>query len=465
MVSKDRAVYRLVLVSLVLLMFISAARAGSAPGVAWEKTYDVQGSDNGLGMQQTSDGGYILAGTANDGAAGSQKACLVKVDSGGNTTWKNTYDVGDFSKGYSVRQTSDGGYVLTGSVSQGGKDKVLLLKADKNGTQLWNKTFGDTSAGSNGAAGHSVRQTSDGGYVIAAQCPNPMTKNMGIYMIKTDANGNMQQSMTIGKSGDIVSPSMEQTSDGGYVVVGTISPKGQSDSDIYLVKFDSSFKTKWEKQLSGSGSQLNGGDGSVQQTKDGGYIIAGTNGSAYLVKTDSSGNQQWSKTYNDSQKANSVQQTSDGGYIVACTGSDGNLLVIKTDSKGVETWRDEGNSGTANAIAQTKDNGYAAFGVSNGDLCLEKINGSSSTGLSNNLLSGFGDSFGFSSPTFGGSQDNGATTVSNTGSLFNGNMFSTPSFSLFNSANDGSGISSGIQMPSTTAFGGGLFNKAGWSFN
>lgn len=477
MVSKDRVIHRLVAVSLVLLMFIApVARAASSPGVDWEKTYDVQGNDNGWGMQQTSDGGYILTGTANDGAAGSQKVCLVKVDSGGNMTWKNIYDIGDFAKGYSVKQIKDGGYIVTGSVRQGGKDKVLLMKADQNGTQLWNKTFGDTSPGDNEAAGHSVRQTSDGGYIIAAQYPNPMTKNLGIYLIKTDTNGNMQQSVMIGKNGDITSPSIEQTSDGGYIMAATIRMKGsQPDDDIYLTKFDSSGKTQWEKQIGGSGSQYGGSDGSVRQTKDGGYIVAGENGAAYLVKTDSSGNQQWSKKYNNSIKANAVQQTSDGGYVIAGTGSNGNLLVIKTSSTGEETWRDEGTkgAGTANAVQQTKDNGYAAFGVSNGDLYLVMIKGPASTGIKNNMLSGFGDSFGFSSPIFGGSQNNGASTGSTAGSLFNGNTFSTPSFKLFNPSTGGSGTSSGIQTPSLTDFGAVSdsifkinmpFNKAGWPF-
>ncbi len=443
MVSKDRVIYRLVAVSLVLLMFISVARAESSPGIAWEKTYDVQGNDNGWGMQQTSDGGYILTGTANDGASGSQKVCLVKVDSGGNMTWKNIYDIGDFSKGYSVRQTSDGGYIVTGSVSQGGNNKVLLMKADQNGTQLWNKTFGDSSAGTSDVAGHSVRQTSDGGYAIAAEYPNSMTKNLGIYLIKTDANGNMQRSVTIGKNGDITSPSLEQTSDGGYILAGTINVKGsQSGTDIYLAKFDSSFNTRWEKQIGGSGSQYSGSDGSIQQTKDGGYIVAGDNGSAYLLKTDSSGNQQWSKNYNNSKKANSVEQTSDGGYILAGTGSDGNLLVIKTDSNGEETWRYDGTkgAGTANAVQQTDDNGYAAFGVANGDLYLVKIKAPASSGITNDLLSGFGNSFGFSSPTLDSGQDNGAVTGTTTGTLFNGDMFSAPSFSIFNP---------GAQTPST----------------
>jgi hypothetical protein len=394
MVSRGRAL--LVAASLVACFFIvsTVAWAASSPGVEWEKTYDVGGNDHGWSMQQTSDGGYIMAGTSNN------MVCLAKVDSAGELQWKNTYGFGDSAKGYSVRQTSDGGYIVTGSVRQGGKDKVLLIKTGQDGGQLWNKTYGDDNSGDVEGAGTSVRQASDGGYVIAAQYPYPTTGNCGLYLLRTDSGGNLTRSVMVGRYGDITSPSVEQTRDGGYVMAATMHTKSyqgsEPDYDIYLIKFDSSGATKWEKTIGGSGSQYCGRDGSVKQARDGGYVIAGENGGAYLAKTDSSGNVQWSKQYNDSARANSVIQDDDGGYVLAGTDSAGKLIIIKTDSTGNEQWRETVGPGACEAatIQKTGDGGYAASGTSGGNLYLVKLNATaktSSTLFLNNgdLFSGF----------------------------------------------------------------------------
>jgi hypothetical protein len=457
------------------------AWAASSPGVEWDKTYDVQGNDHGWSMQPTSDGGYIMAGTSNN------LVCLARVGADGNLQWKNTYGFGDSAKGYGVAQASDGGYVVTGSTRQGGKDKVLLMKTDKNGTQLWNKTYGDGSAGAIEGAGTSVRQASDGGYVIAAQYPYQTTGNSGIYLLKTDASGNFQRSAMVGKNGDIISPSVEQTSDGGYVMAATIHTNGyqssQPDYDIYLIKFDSSGSTKWEKTIGGSGSQYCGHDGSVKQARDGGYVIVGENGGAYLAKTDSSGNVQWSKQYNNSARANSVVQADDGGYVLAGTDSAGKLMIIKTGSAGDEQWRETAGQGAcdAAAIQKTSDGGYAVSGTSGGDLYLVKLKalaGASSSLFSNNggLFSGM-DLFKF------GSTDDSSTDLGQA-TMTGGSLFGPSSLKMFNLIGDNSGLSSTSSpfkfssMPSfgfkntgaslsNTAFPGitASFGNGGWPFS
>jgi len=439
MVSRGRALQ--VATSLIAAIFIAStmAWAASSPGVEWEKTYDVQGNDHGWSMQQTSDGGYIMAGTANN------LVCMAKIDTGGNVQWKNTYGFGDYAKGYSVRQTKDGDYIVTGSVRQSGKDRVLLMKTDKNGTQLWNKTYGDTSSGSVEGAGTSVRQASDGGFIIAAQYPYPTTSNCGIYLLRTDTSGNIQRSVMVGKNGDITSPSVEQTSDGGYIMAATIHTKGyqgsQPDYDIYLIKFDPSGSTQWEKTIGGTGSQYCGHDGSVKQTRDGGYIIAGENGGAYLAKTDSSGNVQWSKQFNDSARASSVIQADDGGYVLAGTDSTGKLMVIKTSSTGNEEWRETAGSGACEAatIQKTSDGGYAASGTSGGDLYLVKLKAPART--SNSLFLNNGDLFSgldlFKLGSTGGSaMDLGQTTA--TGN----SLFGPSTLKMFNLIGDDTGQSS-----------------------
>jgi len=451
MKTKGRIVQILAVISLIMAMLItsmSAAWAESAPGVDWQKTYDVQGTGDGWGMQQTSDGGYILVGTAD--SSGSPDVCLVKTDTNGNTTWSHTYGIGTSSKGYGVAQTSDGGYIVTGSVKQDNTNKILLMKIGEDGTQAWNKTFGSSDPGNVEDGGYSVRQMSNGGFIIAAEYPYPSSQHEGLYMIRTDANGNVQSQTMTGKNADIIAPSLDLTSDGGCIVAATIDTSG-SGNDIYLIKFDSSGGTTWEKSIGGSGDQYCGDGGSVQQTTDGGYIIAGQNGDAYLTKTDSSGNVAWSKQYNDTGRANSVEQTDDGGYVFA-TSDNNQLTIVKTDSTGGETWRQSGTMGgsEAKAVLQTTDDGYTAFGTTNGDFYLMKLNppAAAATGTDNGqLLSGFGNLFsGFSFPSFGSSQATVSSPTSNFGLSFGNSLFSTPTYNWLNNDNAANGLSSKVSL-------------------
>jgi hypothetical protein len=479
MVSRGRALLVAASLAACFLIFSAVAWAASSPGMEWEKTYDVQGNDHGWSMQHTSDGGYIMAGTSNN------MICLAKVDPAGELQWKNTYGFGDSAKGYGVVQTTDGGYIVTGSVRQGGKDKVLLMKTGQDGGQLWNKTYGDTDAGDVEGAGTSVRQASDGGYVIAAQYPYPTTGNCGLYLLRTDTGGNLTRSVMIGRLGDITSPSVEQTRDGGFIMAATIHTEGyqgsEPDYDIYLIKFDSSGATKWEKSIGGSGSQYGGHDGSVKQAKDGGYVIAGENGGAYLAKTDSSGNLLWGKKYNDSARASSVMLADDGGYVLAGTDTSGKPIIIKTSSTGDEEWREtSGRPGEAAAIQQTDDGGYAAFGTSGGDLYLMKLKApvkesSLLTMNDNDLFSGL-DLFKFGS--FGDS----ATDLGQTATTGN-SLFGPSSFKMFDIFQDTGQPTAGTSSPlkfSMPSFGGkagisGLntdfpkltasFGNSGWPFS
>ncbi|HTX44013.1 MAG TPA: hypothetical protein VMC61_04735 [Methanocella sp.] len=469
MVSSGRAIAVAASFALCILIASAMAMAASSPGVEWEKTYDVHGNDQGGSMQQASDGGYIMAGSSGS------LVCLAKINPDGSLQWKNTYGFGDGAKGYSVAQASDGGYVATGSVRQGGKDKVLLMKVDQNGTQLWNKTYGDSDAESIEGAGTSVRRAS-GGYVIAAQYPYPTLNSCGLYLIMTDDNGNMVRNIMLGRSGDITSPSVEQTGDGGFIIAATIHTKGyqghEPDYDIYLVKFNPSGATQWEKTIGGSGSQYCGRDGSVRQAKDGGYVIAGENGSAYLAKTDSSGNLLWGKQYNNSDRACSVALADDGGYVLAGTDGAGRPVIIKTSSSGDEEWRETaGVAGEGTTVQKESDGGYAMSGTSSGDLCLMKLKApvKKSSSLFMNGFSGFGDPFGQ-----GSSVDEGQVG----GSLFSSMGLKPLNFGGYSPARSTANINSPFSfssMPSPGITGSGYrfdfpkmaasFGDGGWPFS
>ena len=215
----------------------------------------------------------------------------------------------------SVQQTSDGGFIIVASPGNGGSD-VYLIKTDASGNEQWNKTFG----GSSDDQGYSVQQTSDGGFIVAGYTRSFGAGGMYVYLIKTDASGNEMWSKTYGSSGTEMGSSVQQTSDGGFIISGRTDLV--SHDDVYMVKTDSSGNEMWSKTYDDlKYTALSKSD----QTSDGGFIITGFNGYVGLVRTDASGNEMWSGTFGESvehaqqAEGRSVQQTSDGGFIITGT--------------------------------------------------------------------------------------------------------------------------------------------------
>jgi predicted secreted protein len=148
--------------------------------------------------------------------------------------WEKTFGGSGDDVGLSVQQTRDGGYIIVGdttSYGAGGKD-VYLIKVDANGNMQWSRTFG----GSGDDVGLSVQQTRDGGYIIVGFAESFGAGGKDVYLIKVDANGNMQWSRTFGGSGDDVGLSVQQTRDGGYIIVGDTTSYGAGREDVYLIK-------------------------------------------------------------------------------------------------------------------------------------------------------------------------------------------------------------------------------------
>ena len=242
----------------------------------WSKSFFDLGDAQSI--QQTSDGGFILAGKSY-GAKGTD-ARLVKTDSNGSEQWSKTFGLDGVYTTSSVRETPDGGYILTGHIwwdENPGPREVWLLKADSNGTEQWNMTFG--GAGQDRV--NSVQNTLDGGYILAGRTGS-YGAGGDAWLLKTDANGNEQWDKTFGLDGFDRVYSVVQTSDGGYVLAGEIDTaknpdfKGQilySDSDAWLFKTDANGTLEWSKTIGGLKSDE---ARSVQLTSDGGYVIAGT---------------------------------------------------------------------------------------------------------------------------------------------------------------------------------------------
>ena len=286
----------------------------------WNKTYGGSDFEQAFSVEQTSDGGYIIAGYGPSYVTNSYDFWLVKTDASGNQQWNKTYGGSGSDGAFSVQQTSDGGYIIAGHTTSfgAGSYDFWLVKTDASGNQQWNKTYG----GSGSDEAFSVQQTSDGGYIVAGYTSSFGAGSYDFWLVKTDGSGNQEWNKTYGGSGSDGARSVEQTSDGGYIIAG-FGPYGAGGCHLWLVKTDASGNRQWDKTYGGGGSD---GAYSVEQTSDGGYIIAGYTTSYaagycafWLVKTDASGNQQWDKAYGGSgdDEAFSVQQTSDGGYIIA----------------------------------------------------------------------------------------------------------------------------------------------------
>jgi hypothetical protein len=240
------------------------------------------------------------------------------------------------SMGNDVQQTSDGGYIITGERSDAiwSLNGAYLLKVNNNGIEQWSKDFHMiTYLGHGGVGGHSVQQTSDGGYIIAGGYTDTSTSVAG-FLIKTDGSGDLAwETNFVGLAEGI--EDVFETSDGGFIV---------TCSDT-VIKTDINGNYQWSLEIDHYGySIIQTSDGeSIDKTSDGGYIITGTRtddelySNVLLTKTDGQGNLEWEKTFDDFARGNAVQQTSDGGYIIAGSMDNSGIIetyLIKTNSQG-----------------------------------------------------------------------------------------------------------------------------------
>jgi hypothetical protein len=276
----------------------------------WTKTIGGTSSESGSSIQQTSDGGYIISGSTYSYGAGNTDAWLIKTDDLGNVEWSQTYGDTGPDQANCVKQTIDGGYIVTGSkyiLDQLDSD-LWLIKTDEYGNIEWEQTYGGTDYDS----GHSVIQDSDGDYLIAGRtiAETFLDKTLG-WVLKTDSQGNEIWNNTYGTymTSDVFL-SISKTNDAGYILAGAKPYYTYSPSDAWLVKINEIGDQEWEEYFGDEGYDL---FSSVIQTTDDGYIMSGSldtapfgdaNYQAWLVKTDFYGNFEWDQTYGDSDEYN-----------------------------------------------------------------------------------------------------------------------------------------------------------------
>ena len=281
----------------------------------WQKIYGGSGIEYANSIQQTVDGGYIVAGNNSN-----SDIYVLKLDANGNVIWQKAYGEKDYEYAKSIQQTKDGGYIIAGGIYSlsVGNYQVYLLKLDAGGNATWTKTYGGRSYDH----AYSIQQTNDGGYITTGYTGSFGAGGYDVYVLKLNEGGELEWQKTYGGSGEDYSNFIQQTTDGGYIVAGW-TYSSDTNNDAYILKLDSNGNVIWQNTYGGNGDDK---AYSIQQVVDGGYIVAGTTSSSgaggydiYVLKLDENGNTLWTKTFGgkNDDYAYSIQQTNDGGYIVA----------------------------------------------------------------------------------------------------------------------------------------------------
>lgn len=311
-------------------------KVDASGNVEWSKSYGGSGTDGFSYMVRTSDGGYILVGSTTSFGAGGSDVYLVKVTAQGDEVWSQTYGGIRDESAASVELTSDGGYIIGGTATgnivipyyaPGIDTDAYVVKVDSFGEVQWIKSY--NGPGNFLDSANSVIQTSEGGYIIAGLTAfQGFNVDRNVWLIKTDSNGNSLWDKNFGSPSADWAQSVFQTPDQGYVVGGYAGGEATGWGDFLIMKTDTAGDVEWRYNYGGGGSEYLR---SMKKASDGGYIMAGNSyssdsvhGNAYLVKVNSNGVYEWSTWCGQDAENNpaydsfaGVEQTSESSYIAA----------------------------------------------------------------------------------------------------------------------------------------------------
>ncbi len=377
------------------LTFIFSQLLFSQPiDTSWTKILGGADDDFGHFAEQTNDGGYILTGWTKSSGAGLNDIWLIKTNSSGDTAWTKTFGGISDENSSSVHQTGDGGYIIFGESDSFDPVywKAWLIKTDQFGDTIWTsligenrhyfiqaglvlfsgdlvfvgytkasgageediwfgKTneYGDTAwtesfGGSGNDLSSAIQQTNDGGFIISASTNSFGAGNYDAWLIRTDSEGDTIWTKTYGGADTDHASDVKQTDDNGFIIVGSTRSFGHANNynDIWVIRTDFNGDTLWTKTFGGA---LHDGALSVQQTADGGFLIAGSlgidsfNRDIWLIRTNSTGDSIWTKTFGGPNWdiARSMEPTSDGGYVMcgdyySSATNNYDLWLLKTES-------------------------------------------------------------------------------------------------------------------------------------
>ena len=406
-----------------ILWLFFGGMSNAQPTIQWQKTFGGTQGEEVTVVQQTRDGGYILAGltSSSDGDVfgnnGSIDFWMIKLKEDGALQWKKTYGGSLDEKPYGMQQTLDGGYVVVGYTrstngdvsGQNGYYDAWVLKLDSTGNIQWQKALG----GSDREDAWDVQQTTDGGYIVVGRSSSTdgdVTINHGgvdYWIVKLNSTGSIEWQRSHGGNYDDLAYAVKQTPDGGYIVAGESSSTvgdvtgNHGSSDYWVIKLNFDGKIEWEKSLGGSSLDR---PHDIQLTYDGGYIVCGMSysidgdvtgnhgaGDFWVIKLSEMGDLEWQRALGGSAEEfpRTMNLTNDNGYVLTgLTGSTngdvigndggGDLWVVKLSEMGDLEWQKTYGGTKAelgSSIQQTTDGGYIVAGYAwsnDGDVSVNK---------------------------------------------------------------------------------------------
>jgi PKD repeat protein len=361
----------------------SAVSTTAAPDLLWKFAVFWDYQFYGKTAIPAIDGGYLIAGESRmngteDSAQGAAIVLEEPVD--GKTTWKwawlygtdGTYD------SFSDAAADSNGYVFVGSskVFNPPQTDGWLLHTDSAGYgdagSYWQRTWPGTDSRYTDEFNAVVR-TTDGGFAASGITGSyhPDTSGNDAWLIRTDSTGTTTGSGAFDGTVPKSAESIRQTSDGGFILAGSSTPADGSGTKLLLIRLSADNSVRWQKEI---GNNPENGAYDVRETSDGGYVVSGyttdTSGhrSIYLVRTDGDGNTLWEATPaagRATAEGHGVVETDDGGFLVA--GSSGGALVVKVDSTGETEWENvylsQYPDSTVASLERTADGGFLISGT------------------------------------------------------------------------------------------------------
>ncbi len=349
--------YITVAVFLCIFMLISVAFLPSNVSAQltdeWKKTYGGPASDIARSHVFTEDGGVLAAGSTRSFGEGKlSNYFLVKTNKNGFTQWRKTFGGEYDDRAQEVIKTDDGGYAVAGSSEsfQGrAQNDFYMIKLDEKGNQMWDAGFG----GKYEERCYSVRQTSDGGYLMVGSSVTYGGRGEDFWAVKTNEEGEVIEEdentwkRAYGGDGDDICRSVVKTDDGNYILAGYTDSFGDPGQGAWIVKINEQGEEIWNRT---NGGIFDDYVYDVTQTKDGGYVYVGSTTSYgkgeesfWMVKTNSTGHELWNYSSDGGYEeiAYSVENTPEGEYIMAgyttSYGKPGkNVWVVEIGTEGKE---------------------------------------------------------------------------------------------------------------------------------
>jgi PKD repeat protein len=327
------------------------------PGVIWARTFGTASYDMAQSADETTDGGYVVAGRSILQGASDEDMWLLRMSNAGDTLWSRRYNGPPYNEAaFAVQQATDGGFILIGYW----RGWPYFVKTDASGNMTWNRAL----RGECGMAWAGL-QTEDGGYIAAGQSQGGHAE-----LVRISATGDSLWTRFYGGGGQDVANAVLQTVSGDFVLAGTTASFGAGAEDMYVVKSNSTGDTIWTRTYGGASYDRAYG---ITQTNDGGYIIVGETNSfgngtkLYVVRTNADGDTTWTRSYPSPifRRGTCVRQLFDGNFLVGGNSLNIDMMLVKLNQNGDTLWTrtyggqsDEG----LNSILQTRNGDFLLTG-------------------------------------------------------------------------------------------------------